>query len=147
MRKRRTDGWSPARSRTIQDVDGDDWGEPPPEAGHLVRRCTQLRRKPLTDFTVEDLRIMLGQEMNVRILLPLAVDVLALDPLAEGDLYPGDLLWSVLRLPRSAWDGRPDLRDRLGVVLEAVDWEDTDVPKEMWDVLVAGGWCRPTGDR
>ena len=36
-------------------------------------------------------------------MLPLAVQVLIRDPLAEGDHYPGDLLFNVLRLPDSAW--------------------------------------------
>ncbi|MEU9741169.1 contact-dependent growth inhibition system immunity protein [Micromonospora chersina] len=53
-----------------------------------MRRCTELRRKPLAEFTVEDLRIMLGQEVGVLALLPLAVQVLLREPLAEGDYYP-----------------------------------------------------------
>ena len=61
---------------------------------------------------------MLGQEIGVPILLPLAVAVLLREPLAEGDLYPGDLLGSVLRLPDSAWSNLHVQRQRLAGVLE-----------------------------
>ncbi|KAB1110193.1 hypothetical protein F6X54_18090 [Micromonospora aurantiaca] len=77
----------------------------------------ELRRKPLAEFTVEDLRIMLGQEIGVPALLPLALQVLLRDPLAEGDYYPGDLLANVRRLPEPAWSGLRPERERLRSVL------------------------------
>jgi CDI immunity proteins len=71
----------------------------------------------LAEFTVEDLRIMLGQQIGVPALLPLAVQVLLRDSLAEGDDYPGDLLSNVLRLPDSAWSSLRAERKRLASVL------------------------------
>ncbi|WP_319460481.1 contact-dependent growth inhibition system immunity protein [Micromonospora sp. RTP1Z1] len=102
---------------TIEQLERDVWPAPAPDATSLVRRCTELRRKPLAEFTVEDLRIMLGQEVGVPALLPLAVQVLLRDPLAEGDYFPGDLLANVLRLPDSAWSSLRAERKRLGSVL------------------------------
>lgn len=102
---------------TIEQLERDVWPDPGPDATFLVRCCTELRRKPLSEFTVEDLRVLLGQEIGVAALLPLAVGVLLRDPLAEGDHYPGDLLATVLRLPESAWSGRGGERRRLAVVL------------------------------
>ncbi|WP_204007841.1 contact-dependent growth inhibition system immunity protein [Virgisporangium aurantiacum] len=49
----------------------------------------------------------------VPILLPLAVDMLVDNPLAEGDFYPGDLLVTVLGLPSSTWVTLPGNRWRL----------------------------------
>ncbi|MCZ7427798.1 contact-dependent growth inhibition system immunity protein [Micromonospora sp. WMMA1949] len=102
---------------TIEQLERDVWPDPGREATSLVRRCSELRRKPLAEFTVEDLRIMLGQGSGVSALLPLAVQVLLRDPLAEGDYYPGDLLANVLRLPDSAWSGLRTERERLRSVL------------------------------
>ncbi|MEW2330703.1 contact-dependent growth inhibition system immunity protein [Micromonospora chersina] len=102
---------------TIEQLKRDVWPDPGPDATFLVRRCTELRRKPLAEFTVEDLRIMLGQEIGVPALLPLAVQVLLREPLAEGDHYPGDLLHNVLRLPDSAWSNLRAERKRLASVL------------------------------
>ncbi|MEU5722368.1 contact-dependent growth inhibition system immunity protein [Micromonospora sp. NPDC047738] len=46
---------------TIEELERDVWPDPGPDDTFLVRRCLELRRKPLAEFTVEDLRIMLGQ--------------------------------------------------------------------------------------
>ncbi|MBU8856590.1 MULTISPECIES: contact-dependent growth inhibition system immunity protein [unclassified Micromonospora] len=102
---------------TIEQLERDVWPDPGRDATSLVRRCVELRRKPLAEFTVEDLRIMLGQEIGVPALLPLASQVLLRDPLAEGDCYPGDLLANVLRLPESAWSGLGAEREGLRCVL------------------------------
>lgn len=91
----------------------------------LVRRCTELMAKDLDLFTVEDLRIMLSQELGVVHLLPRAVAILVEDPLAEGDLHPGDLLASVLRLPPERWHTCPAERAALVVRLRAENLTDT----------------------
>ncbi len=95
--------------RTLDSVDPPAWGSAPPDATFLIKRCHELRTKPLRDFTVEDLRIMIGQQIALSRLVPLALDVLRSDPLAEGDYYPGDLLASVLRADAAVWEWSPDL--------------------------------------
>lgn len=102
---------------TIEELERDVWPDSDPDDTFLITRCTELRRKPLAEFTVEDLRIMLGQEIGVTALLPRAVNVLLRDPLAEGAYYPGDLLANVLRLPDSAWSSLRVERKGLASVL------------------------------
>jgi hypothetical protein len=115
---------------TIEQLERDVWPDPEQSSTFLVRRCTELRRKPLSEFTVEDLRIMLGQEVGVQVRLPRAVDVLVREPLAEGDLYPGDLLRSVVRLPDTAWSDLHDQHQRLaGVLADLVAGSDLDDPE------------------
>ncbi|MGW5668371.1 contact-dependent growth inhibition system immunity protein [Micromonospora sp. NPDC003776] len=118
---------------TIERLERDVWPAPGPDATFLVRRCTELRRKPLPEFTVEDLRVMLGQEIGVAVLLPRAVGVLLREPLAEGDHYPGDLLANVLRLPESAWSDLLGERRRLAAVLSELvagpAFSDPDLPR------------------
>ena len=58
-------------------------------------------------FTVENLRIMLGQDIGSRYLVPIALEHLEADPFVAGDFYPGDLLCSVLSLPREFWSAIP----------------------------------------
>jgi hypothetical protein len=120
---------------TIQQIEGLDWGDPPFDSSTLVRRCMALRRKPLDRFTAEDLRIMLGQGESVPIVLPLAVDLLANNPLAEGDFYPGDLLTTVLKLPSSTWMNLPDERKRLTAAIAAVDLDRADLHPEVLHAL------------
>jgi hypothetical protein len=114
-------------SRTIEEIEGFREPDPGPDATTLVQRCLTLRRKPLSEFTAEDLRIMLGQQIAVPILLPMAVTVLADNPFAEGDYYAGDLLEAVIRLPGAAWQGGARLRDRLVEVLRTTPLPDEGV--------------------
>ncbi len=111
---------------TIEEIERDRWGDPGPDDTNLVRRCLELRRKPLSQFTTEDLRIMLGQQIAVPILLPMAVAVLIDDPLAEGSYYPGDLLYNVVRLPGEEWRGMAGDRDRLVEVLRRTPLPEDD---------------------
>lgn len=109
-----------ARRLTLDQLDPPAWGEPDFDSG-LVQTCHRLRRKPIGEFTVEDLRIMIGQKIGLRWLMPLALEVLERDPLAEGDFFPGDLLSSALRSPVEFWAEEPGLRSRLSAVLERLD--------------------------
>ena len=89
-----------------------------PDATFLVRRCHELRTKPLRDFTVEDLQIMIGQQIALKHLVPLALERLQADPLVGGDCYPGDLLASVLRADAAVWEWSPDLDVSLRNLIE-----------------------------
>lgn len=94
-------------SRTLQDLEGEDWGDGDFFPSHLVMTCHRLRRKALRDFTIEDLRIMIGQRFSLLYLLPLAIERLREDPLASGDYYDGDLLVQVLTVPATWWQAHP----------------------------------------
>jgi hypothetical protein len=98
---------------TLDTVDPPAWGPAPPDATPLIRRCHDLRTKPLRDFTPEDLRIMIGQRPAPHRLVGLAVERLRSEPLVEGGCYPGDLLTSVLRVEPGFWALFPDLEVEL----------------------------------
>lgn len=110
----------PDRSRTLEELENDSWGQVPSDAPRLARRCFELRRTPLRALAVEDLRLLLSQTMGVKHLLPEAVEVLCKNPLAEGELFPGDLLLAVLRL-RDVWADHWELRKRLEAALNQTD--------------------------
>lgn len=92
----------PIASQTLEELENERWTDSP-EDSFLMSRCTALRRKPIGDFEIEDLRIMIGQNIGLRHLVPLAVERLERDIFAAGDLYRGDLLGVVLRADRAYW--------------------------------------------
>jgi hypothetical protein len=100
---------------TIEELEGERWPEPN-WPSHLVGECHRLRKLPLRHFTVENLRIMLGQDIGSRYLVPIALERLEAEPFAEGDFYPGDLLCSVLSLPQGFWADHPELKARVAAV-------------------------------
>ena len=95
--------------RTLDTVDPPAWGPASPDATSLVKRCHDLRTKPLRDLTADDLRVLLGQQVAPNRLVSIALDRPRPDPLIEGNHYPGDLLASVLRVDTRFWERSPDL--------------------------------------
>src|SRR5688572_20925632 len=74
------------RHMTLTQLERDDWG-PPPYDSFLVTECHRLRHVPLRDFTVENLRILIGQHISLAYTVPLALEHLSKDPMVSGDMY------------------------------------------------------------
>ena len=98
--------------QSLEQIEKIYWGEAS-YGSYLDTTCHQLRAKPLKDFTIEDLRIMIGQNISLDILMPLAFERLKQNILAEGDFYPGDLLRAVLTSDPSYWVKNPVLHRRI----------------------------------
>lgn len=103
----------PDPRRSIEELEGDFWGEPQAPRTRLIEEVHRLRRTPIRELTVEDLRLLIGQTVALDVVVPLAVQRLEDDPLTEGDLFRGDLLAAVLRVPTVFWTSHPDLSGRL----------------------------------
>ena len=119
-------GWHATRpaasalAQTLEQLEGACWPEPTFDS-YLVSTCHRLRKKPLREFTTEDLRIMIGQGIGLPYLIPLALEKLVEDPFAGGDFYPGDLLHSVLKVSPRFWQANPDLS--VAMQIFAIDLE------------------------
>jgi hypothetical protein len=132
-------------SRTLDELEGVDWAEPD-FASYLVQTIHALRRIPISEFTIEDLRITLGQQIGVEHLTPLALDRLDADPFAEGDYYPGDLLGAVMSLPREYWQQHPTqaarmatIADRTARLLEHRE-EIDEIKVHLRDLIAVQAW-------
>jgi hypothetical protein len=95
------------RQKTLENLEKDFWSNAD-HASHLVKRCHELRKLPLNSFTTEDLRIMIGQQIGLDYLIPLAIEVLTIDLFAEGDFFEGDLLKNVLAIETDFWNNNKD---------------------------------------
>lgn len=84
---------------TLEQLEKDVWPEPAFQS-NLTMTCYELRKKELSKFTVEDLRVMLGQSIGAKHLLPMAIKILKENPFADGDFYEGDLLDAISRHPK-----------------------------------------------
>jgi hypothetical protein len=92
--------------KTLTQLEGDDWGEPPDDS-FLVTECHRLRHVPVGNLSVENLRLLIGQSISLPFTVPLALEHLLRDPLASGDMYPGDLLKAVQGIPEDFWASHP----------------------------------------
>lgn len=122
---------------TLEQLENDDWGEPE-FSSHLVTTCHHLRRKPLDDFAAEDLRIMIGQNFSLDHLVPRAITLLRINPLASGDFYEGDLLQSVIKCDLAKTADKERLREELAdICTEALEQGKVEFLKERQDAYTA----------
>lgn len=123
------------RHKTLEELEGDVWGKPP-FPSHLVMTCYALRKKILKDFTVEDLRIKIGQNDSLKYLIPLAIEVLQKNPFADGDYYEGDLLGSVLSVKKEFWQENLDFYEKVENILQSAENIQTEEAEEILTVML-----------
>ena len=104
------------RYKTLQELDGEDWG-PSTYNSHLVTTCNSLRNKPVGNFSVEDLRIMIGQKLSLEYLIPLALEILEDNIFADEEMYSSVLLDTVLNVGRDFWISNPNYKKDLESII------------------------------
>lgn len=72
----------------------------------LVHRILSLRKKPLKDYTTDDLRTSILQNEGLKYLIPIAIQLIEQDDfwVADEDIYYGALLKSVLLSDKTYWN-------------------------------------------
>lgn len=100
---------------TLEELENDYW-QTIVYPSKLVERCYKFRKIPLKDLTIEQLRTLIGQQIGLDFLLPIAFEQLEKNILSEGDFYEGDLLESVLRTNKEYWLSHMLLYDKLKVI-------------------------------
>lgn len=121
---------------TLEELEGDVWPEPTFDS-YLVTTCHRLRKKPIDKCSVEDLRIMIGQDMGLVYLLPMALERLEADPLSEGDMYPGDLVLAVTHVKERFYRDQADLAQRAKAAAQAAIGSLGEEDRDLIDQLEA----------
>ena len=65
------------------------------------------------------IRLLVGQNIGLKFLIPLSLEKLARDPFEYGDMYPGDLLNSVVSTESEYWVENGALLDQLKEIIES----------------------------
>jgi hypothetical protein len=91
------------KSKTLENLEKEVWGDADSNDTRLVQRVTALRKVPLHEFSVGDIRTVIGQQFSLDYLVPLALDILKENLFVEGDFYEGELLHSVLCIKPEYW--------------------------------------------
>jgi contact-dependent growth inhibition (CDI) system CdiI-like immunity protein len=124
--------------QSLEEIEGAVWGDPPAGATRLTATVHELRRRPVDQLGIEDLRVLVAQQVGLDVVVPIALARLEENPLAEGDFYPGDLLVAVLRVAQTYWRSHPDEAARLRSVADSADLDELD-PETRADVVAFRG--------
>lgn len=105
------------RQKSLESLEKNIWPALSSDEGsYLIKTCNSLRKKQLQDFTTEDLRIMIGQEIGLYFLMLLAIETLTDDLFAEGDIGP--LLKNVLEADTKFWDDNKNYWQQLNEIIK-----------------------------
>jgi hypothetical protein len=125
---------TPRDAQSLEQLEGMRWGEPTAANSNMVNRCLSLRKVPLRELTSGDLRLLIGQQISLAHVLPLALRLLETCPLLEGEYYEGDLLQSVLTID---WGG-PEARKFRPQVLAIAKRAHLQMMSEATSALLQG---------
>lgn len=92
---------------TLEELEGYDSGDPETAPTPMVAICIRLQKIPLNALSDSDLRLLIGQQIGLKYLVPKALDRLTSLPLLQTDYYPGDLLNALLRIDWDYWIQNP----------------------------------------
>ncbi|MEO6233297.1 MAG: contact-dependent growth inhibition system immunity protein [Ferruginibacter sp.] len=106
------------RQQSIETLENHNWGDPATAPTNLVKRCIELSRVPVGNFTFGDLRVMIGQKFGLQYLIPLAIEKLEDNIFVDAELYEGDLLEDVLKIDTSFWDNNENYWTQLNNLIK-----------------------------
>ena len=125
---------------SLEELEGDVWSEPEWNS-HLVTTCHALRKIPLCELSVENLRMLIGQKIGLEYLVPIAIGFLVENPWCSGDFYDGDLLKNVLCLDIAFWSEHMDLLYELSDVMISVQHNI-----ELYNEILSPAWAKLSGE-
>ncbi len=114
--------------KTINELEGVTISQKPDFDSYPVQKAFELMNKKLKFFEPEDLRLMIGQKIGLKYLVPIALELLRENPIIESNFYEGDLLLKVLKVERSFWEEYPQCKERLLSFFQngMIDYESLD---------------------
>ncbi|MFD9485765.1 contact-dependent growth inhibition system immunity protein [Streptomyces sp. NPDC059991] len=98
------------RNKSLEELEGNRWPDPPEGATGLVRAVHSLRRRPVGSLDADELRRLIGQDVGLPWLLLPALEVLrdTAPNQAAGGFFDDDLLSAVLTRKPSLWQAMPE---------------------------------------
>jgi hypothetical protein len=79
-----------------------------------------LAESSATALSDADVRLLIGQGIGLKYLVPKALGRLVVEPLPQTDYYPGDLLSALLGIQREYWIQSPKELDCLRSIARSV---------------------------
>lgn len=105
----------------------------------MISTYYNLRKKPIHEFDVEDLRLMISQKIGIAFLIPEALRKLDKNLFLEGHLSPGDLYDTVISAALKYWLSHQEHVEWLIVI---VDKKEPRLKKSIQSYMKAikNGW-------
>ena len=91
-------------SKSIEELENDYWKEESEYPTNLIKKCFEYRKIKVSELTIEQIRLLISQKIGIEFLIGIALEKLEQNIIVEGDLYEGDLLDAVSKVPTEFWN-------------------------------------------
>lgn len=112
-----------ALSKSLEELEGDDWDGDEEYAAFLGAEGRRLYRLPLGRLSAADLALLIGRNVGLRHLIPLAIDCLEPDPFMTDDPGGEALLRAVVGSGPRFWRDDPESASRVQWILAGAEAE------------------------
>lgn len=114
------------RQKSIENLERDFWGLSPKDSTPLVDKVYRLRTVQIEKLEQKDIRLLIGQNVGLKFLIPVALDILRDNIFVDTELFEGDLLKSVITIDNNFWNDNKELKDQLDGLLKSYSDEDKE---------------------
>jgi len=77
----------------------------------LEKNILKAEQKPIKELTNEDLRILLGQNLHLELIVPIVLDRLKFDILTRSEDLDVMLLTKLLQIESNYWEDNPEIKN------------------------------------
>ncbi len=105
--------------------------EKPNFGSRLSSECLQLWSVPIKDLSIDNLRLLIGQQIGLNYLIPFAMELLSVNPLEEGSYFKGDLLQSVISIQDEFWSDNPELFNQMVEIKNELEVIEENIKREL----------------
>lgn len=92
----------------------------------MVDKVHRLRTIQIEKLEAKDIRLLIGQNVGLKFLIPVALDILQDNIFVDTELFEGDLLKSVITVDNTFWNDNKELKDQLDDLLKSYTDEDKE---------------------
>ena len=93
----------------------------------MIDQVHRLRIIQIERLEPKEIRLLIGQEVGLKYLIPVAFDILRDDLFIDTELFEGDLLQNVIKVDIDFWDNNNELKNELDDLLKS--YSDADKEK------------------
>ncbi|MFI1187336.1 contact-dependent growth inhibition system immunity protein [Streptomyces californicus] len=128
-------------TKSLEQLEGVKWPAPPPDATGLVKASYGLRKLPIGRLNAHELSRLIGQDIGVPWLLPLALDLLhgAAHDQSLGVFYDDDLLTAALTRRSHVWRSNPGWVTKMKEIISALDDISPHIQEDIQKFLKESG--------
>jgi len=80
------------KQKSIENPEKEFWGQPPTNSTSLVEKVHRQRTIQIEKLKPKDIRLLIGQNVGLKYLIPVALDILQDELFIDAEFYEGDLL-------------------------------------------------------